>query len=253
MSEFKFPTEVIDLPSKGLIYPESSPLSSGTIELKYMSAKEEDILTNQNFIQKGIVIDKLLQSMIVDKKIDYNELILGDKNAILVAARILGYGAEYEVEITDKYGKKIPTKINLSQLENKSIKEELFTKGKNLFDFILPQSKVNVTFKLLNHKDEMEIEKEIQGLKKAFPNESFDITTRLKHQIISINGDSSAEKVRYFVDNMLLTDSRALRKYIAEIMPDLDMTFSYEDSKGDIVEGVSIPMNINFLWPDASL
>jgi hypothetical protein len=253
MSEFKFPTEVIDLPSKGLIYPESSPLSSGTIELKYMSAKEEDILTNQNFIQKGIVIDKLLQSMIVDKKIDYNELILGDKNAILVAARILGYGAEYEVEITDKYGKKIPTKINLSQLENKSIKEELFTKGKNSFDFILPQSKVNVTFKLLNHKDEMEIEKEIQGLKKAFPNESFDITTRLKHQIISINGDSSAEKVRYFVDNMLLTDSRALRKYIAEIMPDLDMTFSYEDSKGDIVEGVSIPMNINFLWPDASL
>jgi hypothetical protein len=253
MSEFKFPTEVIDLPSKGLIYPESSPLSSGTIELKYMSAKEEDILTNQNFIQKGIVIDKLLQSMIVDKKIDYNELILGDKNAILVAARILGYGAEYEVEITDKYGKKIPTKINLSQLENKSIKEELFTKGKNSFDFILPQSKVNVTFKLLNHKDEMEIEKEIQGLKKAFPNESFDITTRLKHQIISINGDSSVEKVRYFVDNMLLTDSRALRKYIAEIMPDLDMTFSYEDSKGDIVEGVSIPMNINFLWPDASL
>jgi hypothetical protein len=191
--------------------------------------------------------------MIVDKKIDYNELILGDKNAILVAARILGYGAEYEVEITDKYGKKIPTKINLSQLENKSIKEELFTKGKNSFDFILPQSKVNVTFKLLNHKDEMEIEKEIQGLKKAFPNESFDITTRLKHQIISINGDSSVEKVRYFVDNMLLTDSRALRKYIAEIMPDLDMTFSYEDSKGDIVEGVSIPMNINFLWPDASL
>ena len=253
MSEFKFPTEVIDFPSKGLIYPESSPLSSGTIELKYMSAKEEDILTNQNFIQKGIVIDKLLQSMIVDKKIDYNELILGDKNAILVAARILGYGAEYEVEITDKYGKKIPTKINLSQLENKSIKEELFTKGKNSFDFILPQSKVNVTFKLLNHKDEMEIEKEIQGLKKAFPNESFDITTRLKHQIISINGDSSVEKVRYFVDNMLLTDSRALRKYIAEIMPDLDMTFSYEDSKGDIVEGVSIPMNINFLWPDASL
>ena len=253
MSEFRFPTEVIDLPSKGLIYPESSPLSSGIIELKYMSAKEEDILTNQNFIQKGIVIDKLLQSMIVDKKIDYNELILGDKNAILVAARILGYGAEYEVEITDKYGKKIPTKINLSQLENKSIKEELFTKGKNSFDFILPQSKVNVTFKLLNHKDEMEIEKEIQGLKKAFPNESFDITTRLKHQIISINGDSSVEKVRYFVDNMLLTDSRALRKYIAEIMPDLDMTFSYEDSKGDIVEGVSIPMNINFLWPDASL
>jgi hypothetical protein len=252
MSEFKFPTEVIDLPSKGLIYPESSPLSSGTVELKYMSAKEEDILTNANFIEKGIVIDKLLQSMIVSK-IDYNELISGDKNAILVAARILGYGAEYEVEITDKYGKKIPVKINLSQLENKKFNESLFIKGKNKFDFILPQSKVNVTFKILNSKDEAIIDAELKGLKKAFPNESFDITTRLKHQIISINGDSSAEKVRYFVDNMLLTDSRALRKYINEITPDLDMKFSYEDSKGDIVEGVSIPMNINFLWPDAGL
>jgi hypothetical protein len=252
MSEFRFPTEVIDLPSKGLIYPESSPLSSGTVELKYMSAKEEDILTNANFIEKGIVIDKLLQSMIVSK-IDYNELISGDKNAILVAARILGYGAEYEVEITDKYGKKIPVKINLSQLENKKFNESLFIKGKNKFDFILPQSKVNVTFKILNSKDEAIIDAELKGLKKAFPNESFDITTRLKHQIISINGDSSAEKVRYFVDNMLLTDSRALRKYINEITPDLDMKFSYEDSKGDIVEGVSIPMNINFLWPDAGL
>lgn len=251
MSEFRFPTEVIDLPSKGLVYPESSPLSSGTIELKYMSAKEEDILTNQNFIQKGVVIDKLLQSMIVDKKINYNELILGDKNAILVAARILGYGAEYDVEVSDKYGKKIPVKINLSQLENKPVKEELFTRGKNEFNFILPQSKITVTFKLLTHSDEINIDKEIQGLKKAFPNDSFEITTRLKHQIIAINGDTRAENVRYFVDNMLLTDSRALRKYINEIMPDLNMTFSYEDSKGDAVEGVSIPMNINFLWPDA--
>ena len=252
MSEFRFPTEIIDLPSKGLIYPESSPLSSGTVELKYMSAKEEDILTNANFIEKGIVIDKLLQSMIISK-IDYSELVVGDKNAILVAARILGYGAEYAVEITDKYGKKIPVKIDLSKLENKPLDENLFVKGKNEFDFILPQSKVTVTFKILSHKDELEMTKELQGLKKAFPNDSFEITVRLKHTISAINGDSSAEKVRYFVDNMLLTDSRALRKYINEITPDLNMTFSYEDSKGDVVEGVSIPMNINFLWPDASI
>ena len=137
MSEFKFPTEVIDLPSKGLVYPETSPLSSGTIELKYMSAKEEDILTNQNFIEKGIVIDKLLQSMIVSK-IDYNELILGDKNAILVAARILGYGSDYQVQINDKYGKALEANIDLSKLENKPLDESLFEKGKNAFDFILP-------------------------------------------------------------------------------------------------------------------
>jgi len=252
MNEFRFPTEVIDLPSKGLVYPESSPLSSGTIELKYMSAKEEDILTNQNFIEKGIVIDKLLQSMIVTK-CNYNDLIVGDKNAILVAARILGFGAEYPVEITDKYGKKIPVTVNLSELKNKEINESLFVKGKNEFNFTLPQSKVTVTFKLLNASDETKIDNEVKGLKKAYPNDSFDITTRLKHTIIAVNGDSRDENIRYFVDNMMLTDSRALRKYINEIMPDLIMEFSYEDSKGDIVEGVSMPMNINFLYPDAQL
>lgn len=252
MNEFKFPTEVIDLPSKGLIYPESSPLSSGTIELKYMSAKEEDILTNVNFIEKGIVVDKLLQSLIVSK-INYNDLITGDKNAILVAARILGFGAEYPIEITDKYGKKIPVTINLSELKNKEINESLFIKEKNEFNFILPQSKVTVTFKLLTHGDEQKIEEEIKGLKKSRPQESFDVTTRLKHQIIAINGDSNVEKIRMFVDNMLLVDSRAFRKQINEISPDLDMVFSYEDSKGDIVEGVSMPMNINFLYPDAEL
>ena len=136
---------------------------------------------------------------------------------------------------------------------NKPLDESLFEKGKNSFDFILPQSKVTVTFKLLTHNDEDAIEKEIKGLKKALPNESFDITTRLKHTITAINGDSSDEKIRFFVDNMMLRDSRALRKYIAGISPDLDMNFSYEDSKGDVVEGVSIPMNINFLWPDAEL
>ena len=141
----------------------------------------------------------------------------------------------------------------MSELKNKPIDETLFTAGKNEFNFICPQSKVTITFKLLNANDELKIDTELKGLKKAFPNESFDITTRLKHTILAINGDSSAEKIRYFVDNMMLQDSRALRKYINEITPDLDMTFSYEDSKGDIVEGVSIPMNLNFLWPDIEL
>jgi len=252
MSEFRFPTEVIDLPSKGLVYPESSPLSSGTIELKYMSAREEDILTNSNFIEKGIVIDKLLQSLIVTK-IDYNELILGDKNAILYAARILGYGANYDIEVTDKYGKKIPVTIDLSKLENKKIDESLFTPGKNEFDFILPQSKLNVTFKILNSEDEKNIQEEIKGLKKAFPNDSFDVTTRLKYTIVAINGDRSMEKIRGFVDNMLITDTRALRKYINEITPDIESIFNYTDSKGDVVEGVSVPLNINFLYPDAGI
>ena len=96
-TKFEFPTEVVELPSKGLVYPEDNPLSSGQIEMKYMTAKEEDILSNQNYIEKGIVIDKLLQSLIVSD-VDYKDLIVGDKNAIVIAARILGYGASYEVK-----------------------------------------------------------------------------------------------------------------------------------------------------------
>jgi hypothetical protein len=97
MSEFKFPTEEVELPSKGLIYPKDNPLSSGKIEMKYMTAKEEDILTNQNYIKQGIVIDKLLKSLIISK-VNYDDMIVGDKNAVLIAARILGYGKDYDFQ-----------------------------------------------------------------------------------------------------------------------------------------------------------
>jgi len=97
MAEVKFPTEVVDLPSQGLLYPKDSPLSSGTIEIKYMTAREEDILTSANLIKKGIVIDKLLEALIIDKSIKLDDMLLGDKNAILIASRILAYGKDYEV------------------------------------------------------------------------------------------------------------------------------------------------------------
>jgi hypothetical protein len=253
MTDLKIPTETVTLPSKGLVYSETSPLSSGEIEMRYMSAKDEDILTNINFIKQGTAVDKLLKSLIVSP-IDIDDLITGDKNAILFAARILGYGKDYDIKFrNESTGKDENYTVDLTTLKEKELNETLFEKGKNEFNFILPQSKVTITFKLLSANDEAKIDAELKGLKKAFPNESFDITTRLKYTILAINGDNSAEKIRYFVDNMMLQDSRALRKYINEITPDLDMTFSYEDSKGDMVEGVSMPMNINFLWPDANL
>ena len=122
----KFPTEIIDLPTKGLLYPKDSPVSSGKIEMKYMTAKEEDILTNQNYITRGIVIDKLIQSLIVDKTVNYTELLAGDKNALLIAARILGYGEIYDFNYQ---GEKIS--VDLSKLETKPLNEELFKDGKN--------------------------------------------------------------------------------------------------------------------------
>ena len=113
-SKNKFPSEIVDLPSKGILYDKGSPLSSGKVEMKYMTAKEEDILTNQNYIEKGVVIDKLLQSLIVNKDINYNDLLVGDKNALLIAARVLGYGKEYKFTIK---GEEVT--VDLSILENK--------------------------------------------------------------------------------------------------------------------------------------
>jgi hypothetical protein len=244
--KLKFPTEQIELPSKGLPYPAESLLSKGVLEMKYMSAKEEDILTNVNFLKNGTVIDKLLQSMIVTS-INYDDLLICDKNALLVAARILGYGKDYEFEYD---GQKI--NFDLSSVDPLPLNENI-KPGRNEFDFHLPKANVTVTFKLLTHGDEKKIDREIQGLKKINPQGSFDQTTRLKHTIIAINGDRDTTNIREFVDNMLISDLRELRKYIIKVTPELSLKFDYTKDNGDVVEGVNLPIGISFLWPDSSL
>ena len=242
-SEFKFPTEVVDLPSKGLLYPEDHPLASGQVEIKYMTAKEEDILTNQNYLAKGIVVDKLLESLVVTE-FDFNDLLVGDKNAILIAARVLGYGKDYEFE----YGGEKET-VDLSLVENKEINETLFAGRKNEFTYELPNTGTVLTFKLLTQADQSKIDQELAGLKKIKKNESFEVSTRLKHMITSVNGDASNKTVRSFVDNAFLArDAREFRKYVEKIQPDIDLRF-YPD--GGPEGGVDIPIGISFLWPDA--
>ena len=243
----QFPTEEITLPSKGLLYPTSSPLNKGTIEMKYMTAREEDILTNQNYIENGTVIDKLLQSLIITP-IDYNELLLGDKNAVLIAARILGYGADYSFEYK---GESIT--INLTDINDKLLDESLIEEGKNEFNFILPTSKVNVTFKFLTHGDEQKIDREIKGLKKLNKKSSSSVSTRMKYILTSVNNDYEQKAIREFVDTQLLAiDSRSLRNHISEIQPNVDLTFDFENRRGDI-ERIDIPIGLQFFWPDASV
>jgi hypothetical protein len=249
----KYPTEQIELPSKGLLYPKESPLSQGVIEMKYMTAKEEDILSNANFIKQGIVIDKLLQSMVVTP-INYNDLLNGDKNAILIAARILGYGKDYEFMYTDpNTGITEKATVDLTTIEPMDIDESLFTPGKNEFSLVLPLSKVNVTFKLLTHGDEGKIEKEIDGLRKINPQSIPSVTTRLKHIITSVNEDREPSTIREFVDNMLAKDVRTLREYINKITPDLNLKVSVTTASGNVVEGVDLPIGISFFWPDTEL
>lgn len=242
----KFPTEIVDLPSKGKLYPKDSPLSSGTIEMKYMTAKEEDILTNQNYIEKGIVIDKLIKALIVDKSIDYNLILVGDKNALLIAARILGYGKDYEFEYQ---GEK--HLIDLSLLNNKELHKDLLEATVNSFSYTLPTMNKNVTFKLLSHGDETKIDQEIKGLKKINKESSAELSTRLKHMITSVEGDEDKKNVRQFVDTQFLArDSRAFRNYLRDFQPDVDMKFYPENGPDG---GVDIPIGVNFLWPDANL
>ena len=241
MSEFKLPTEIVELPSKGLLYSEDSELAKGVLEMKYMTAKEEDILTNQSYIKNGTVLDKLMKSLIVSK-INYDDLLIGDKNAIMVAARILGYGNEYIFE----YGGE-EHNVDLSQIESKQFPEELFTSRTNEFSFTLPKSKNSVTFKLLTHKDEQDISRELEGLKKINKDASPELTTRLKYMITSIEGNRDKKDIREFIDNYLLAqDSRALREYVREIQPDVDLTFFPNGSS----DRVSLPIGLKFFWPD---
>tara|TARA_R100001443_G_scaffold117161_2_gene140217 strand:- start:314 stop:1060 length:747 start_codon:yes stop_codon:yes gene_type:complete len=243
----QFPTEEVTLPSKGLLYSKDSPLKKGTIEMKYMTAREEDILTNQNFIKNGTVIDKLLESLIVSK-IDYNDLILGDKNAILIAARILGYGSDYTFEYNGE-----EHTVDLTTIEDKFLDKSLVKDGKNEFSFTLPTSKTSVTFKFLTHKDEIAISNELKGLQKINKNNVPNNTTRLKHIITSVNGNYETKNVREFVDNNLLArDARALRKYISNIQPDVKLVYENEKPNGEVTE-IAIPIGVGFFWPDAGV
>ena len=241
MSDFKLPTEIIELPSQGKLYSPDSPLAEGKIEMKYMTAKEEDILTNQSYIRDGVVLDKLLQSLIVTK-FNYSDLLIGDKNAIMIASRILGYGKDYKFT----YGGEEQI-IDLSQIDPLPLNEEVINASSNEFSFTLPNSGNIVTFKLLTHSDEKKIEQELKGLSKLSKTNTPTVTTRLKHQITSINGEEDKAKIRDFVDNYLLAqDSRALRERIKELGPDVDLTFFPEGSD----RRVDIPIGISFFWPD---
>jgi hypothetical protein len=245
MAEFKIPTEVVELPSKGKLYPEGSPLKSGTVEMKYMTAKEEDILTNQNFIKSGIVIDKLLQSLIVSK-INYDDLLIGDKNAIMVAARILSYGASYEFE----YGG-AKQNVDLSIIDSKPLHLDFEQATTNEFAYTLPHSQNVVTFKLLTHGDEKLMDQEIKGLQKINKESTSEVTVRLSHIITSINGSSEKKDIREFVNNYFLAkDAREFRRHYSEVSPDLNLNVTLINSDG-VEEDVDLPIGINFFWPDA--
>ena len=254
-NQYAFPTEVLSLPSKGLLYPKDNPLSSGTIEVKYMTAREEDILTSQNLIERGTVIDTLLSSVIADPKVKLDDLLIGDKNALMVGTRVLGYGPEYNVTITDPdTGLDVETSFDLGKLETKKIDDKVFKNG-NKFEFTLPISKKVIEFKLLTHKDEREIEQELKAYQKVQNSTgiSKEMTTRLRKQIISVDGETDKGFINNFVENQFLArDSKSYRDNLKKITPDVIFEAEYISQIGE-PHKVDIPVGVRFFWPESEL
>lgn len=247
---YDYPTEIVPLPSKGLLYPKDNPLSQGFVEIKYMTTREEDILSTPSYIQQGVVLDKLCEAIIVTKGVKFNDLMIGDKNAILFAARTYGYGPLYQTQVTTDSGTEIPITVDLRELQNKEIDESLIIPGENRFKYTLPSGKT-VEFKLLSVKDQKDIDNEIKGYKKLGPNYPVsNLTIRLKKMILSVNGSTNPTEVSNYVDNMLASDSRAFREYVSKVQPDVDLKVEVEDpTTGDIFRG-DFTIGVDLFYPD---
>ena len=247
MAEYNFPTETIDLPSGGKFYPEGSPLRSGKIDVKYMTAKEEDILTSTNLIQKGTVIDKLMESLIVTPGVKPDDLLIGDLNAVMVAARILAYGKDYSIELTcGNCASKFPHTVDLSALDTIE-PTELPTNDE--YQVVLPTG-TTVTFRLLTRAHEKEIMNEVTAMKKFNGSVESESTTRLKHIVTSFNGNRDKKAVREFAEAMIIRDVRALREAYRKVSPDVNFDLNVVCPSCDTTIKARMPFGANFFWPD---
>lgn len=247
----QFPSEIVDLPSGGKLYGKNSPLANGKIEIKYMTAKEEDILTSTNLIKKGAALDKLMNSLIVTPGIELKHLTLGDKNAIMIAIRVLAYGPQYPVQVANpnNVDEKMDYTFNLTSCPFKILPEDI-DYSKNEFNFELPASKQKIKFKLLTGLDEELISKELEAKKKLGSLIDSTITTRLKYIVTDYNGVTDKLEIGQNVENMLAKDSLALRNEVARISPDIELKQEVEFPGGDTVE-VDIPLTVSFFWPNS--
>ena len=250
--KFTVPTEMIDLPSKGLVYPKENPLSAGQVEMKYMTAREEDILTNVNLLRQGLAIEKMLKSLI-KTEVKYEDLTLGDRNALLVAARILAYGKDYNLKYANpNTGQEEVIVVDLQKLGYKKVDLSLFSNN-NEVSYELPFTKNIVTFKILTIDDDKKIDEEAKGIKKALGQDA-GISLRLKYQLTSINGDRSTKTIRDFIDSgaLLSRDSNPLRQFVSSVTPDIEMKTTVSLADGTETE-IDVPMTAEFFFPGSGI
>ena len=250
---FVNPTEFVELPSKGLFYPEDHPLhNEKVIEIKHMTAKEEDILTSEALLRNELAIDRLLESVIVDQDISVDDLLLGDKSAILIATRVTGFGPHYEVTATcGACGEKSNQVFNLDDIEPVKIDlpDGVQNEGDGVFSFDLPISKVRIYVRLLTSKDEKDIANNmISKNKKQIQN---PITGLIKGIVVQANEHTDKDMLHQFIEAMPLPDLKLLRKTYEKIKPDLDLNMDYACPHCDSEEKVGMPMTAAFFWPDS--
>jgi hypothetical protein len=250
---FEIPVETVPLPSCGKTYDANNPLHNiTTVQIKAMTAREEDILTSKALIKKGIVIETLVKSCLVDKRINVDDMLSGDRNGLMTAIRITGYGADYDVDVEcPACSERSKQTFDLSELPINRLDLDPIVPGENIFEFSLPVTKKVVHFKFLTGRDENEISTIAERKrKKGIVNEN-SVTTRLRHSIVSISGITDKHKIGIFIGNMPARDSLALRKFIDKNEPGIDMKEWMECPHCMASSEVRLPMGVSFFWPDS--
>lgn len=250
---FEIPVETIPLPTNGVIYPAESALcNQETLDIRAMTAREEDILTSRALIKKGTVITHLIKSCLINKAVDVDEMIVGDRNAVMTALRVTGYGSEYTTEVNCPHcSEKSKQEFQLTDLPIKRLEINPVAEGANLFEFKLPLCKKTVHFKFLTGADETNLSIMMERAKKQGALSESLITTRLQHQLVAVNGVKDKSKINMFIRNMPARDSLALRKYIDKHEPGLDMNTWIDCPHCMESSEVQLPMGASFFWPDA--
>ena len=247
--------ETISLPSKGYFYPETHPLASGVVDIYQVTARHEDILSNTNFLKKGIVLDEFLKAIIATPNVSLNDFLIGDKNALFIAARRSAYGDVYNTKVKcPECGVETQVSVDLGKLGIKDIDYSSLPKGANKLSFTLPVSGKTVVCSVLTHKNDADIDQEIKLLSKMVTGSTPpEVTTRLKYTIQSVDGDADRAKINKFVDEELTAkESLALRTFVREKTPDVDMTFDFVCPECGHQARMSIPLGTTFFWPSVS-
>jgi|TARA_B100001094_G_C18181098_1_gene800959 hypothetical protein len=247
--DFARPTEFVDLPTKGRFYSEAHPLKGKeTVEIRYMTAKEEDILTSKTLLKSGMAIDRLIGSILVDKSINVASLYASDKNAILVACRISGFGPEYETRVNcPACGTSAPYMFDLNECRPYFGNEQLEVGDDGTFAVILPVTKIDARLKILNSKEEAFLTQLAENKAKKNLPESI-LTDQLKAIIVSLNGQTERSTINKFVDIMPARDSRFLRKEYVKASPGVEMKNDFKCSSCGHEQEVDIPLTADFFW-----